>query len=144
MGSAGGAPGTCQALPRSVRDGNLDDLTALLAADVQMVTDSGGKAPRWSDRFIGAQNVAPVLAALVRLFHRAEATMEPHLLNGQPGVIFRDARGNVLNTWTLDIVNGRIHTIRTVNNPDKLGHVGQVGQAWATLRDAEQGHRRPQ
>jgi RNA polymerase sigma-70 factor (ECF subfamily) len=125
------------------RDGNLDGLNALLAADVQMVADSGGKGPQWSECFIGAQDVAPVLAVLVRLFHRAGATMEPHLVNGQPGAIFRDARGNVLNTWTLDIVNGRIQTIRTVSNPDKLVHVGPVAQAWAILRDAEQGHRPP-
>ncbi|MGY2011394.1 RNA polymerase sigma-70 factor [Nocardia gipuzkoensis] len=116
------------------RDGDVDGLTELLAADVQMVGDGGGKAPQWADRFIGAQNVARALAALVRMFARIDAKMEPHLVNGQPGAIFRDQDGKILNTWALDILDGRIQTIRTVNNPDKLGHVGPVADAWAALR----------
>jgi RNA polymerase sigma-70 factor (ECF subfamily) len=60
--------------------------------------------------------------------------VEPHQVNGQPGAIFRDPDGKVLNTWTLDILDGRIRTIRTVSNPDKLGHVGPVADAWAVLR----------
>jgi RNA polymerase sigma-70 factor (ECF subfamily) len=55
-------------------------------------------------------------------------------VNGQPGAIFRDPDGKVLNTWTLDILDGRIQTIRTVSNPDKLGHMGPVTDAWAVLR----------
>ncbi|UGT72346.1 RNA polymerase sigma-70 factor [Nocardia gipuzkoensis] len=116
------------------RDGDVDGLTELLAADVQMVGDGGGKAPQWADRFVGAQNVARALAALVRMFARIDAKMEPHLVNGQPGAIFRDQDGKILNTWALDILDGQIQTIRTVNNPDKLGHVGPVADAWAALR----------
>ncbi|WP_325097778.1 RNA polymerase sigma-70 factor [Nocardia gipuzkoensis] len=116
------------------RDGDVDGLTELLAADVQMVGDGGGKAPQWADRFIGARNVARALAALVRMFARIDAKMEPHLVNGQPGAIFRDQDGKILNTWALDILDGQIQTIRTVSNPDKLGHVGPVADAWAALR----------
>jgi RNA polymerase sigma-70 factor (ECF subfamily) len=108
------------------RDGDVNGLTELLAADIQLVGDSGGKAPQWADRFIGAENVAPVLAALVPLFARIEAKLEPHQVNGQPGAIFRDRDGKVLTTWALDILDGQIQTIRTVNNPDKLGHVGPM------------------
>ncbi|MER5325826.1 RNA polymerase sigma-70 factor [Streptosporangium roseum] len=123
------------------RDGNVDGLTALLAADVQMVGDAGGKAPQWADRFIGAGNVARVLASLVPLFARIGAKMEPHEVNGQPGAIFRDRDGRVLNTWALDILDGQIQTIRTVSNPDKLGHVGPVADAWAALREGNQARR---
>src|SRR5262249_29566264 len=70
------------------RDGDVDGLTELLAADVQMVGDGGGKAPQWADRFIGAENVARVLAALVSLFARSGAKVEPHQVNGRPGAIF--------------------------------------------------------
>jgi RNA polymerase sigma-70 factor, ECF subfamily len=105
------------------RDGDVDGLTELLAADVQMVGDGGGKAPRWADRYIGAENVARVLAALVPLFAGIGAKVELHQLNGQPGAIFRDRDGKVLNIWALDILHGQIQTIRAVNNPDKLGHV---------------------
>jgi RNA polymerase sigma-70 factor (ECF subfamily) len=118
------------------RDGDVDGLTELLAADVQLVADGGGKAPQWADRFTGTGNVARVLAVLVPLFARIGAKVEPHQVNGQPGAIFRDRDGRVLSTWTLDILDGRIQTIRAVNNPDKLGHVGHVADTWAALREA--------
>jgi RNA polymerase sigma-70 factor (ECF subfamily) len=69
------------------RDGDVDGLRELLAADVQMVGDGGGKAPQWADRFIGPESVAGVLAALVRLFDRIGANVQPHQVNGQPGAI---------------------------------------------------------
>jgi RNA polymerase sigma-70 factor (ECF subfamily) len=47
----------------------------------------------------------------------------------------------VLNTWALDILDGRIQAIRTVLNPDKLAHVGPVADAWAVLREATQARR---
>ena len=59
-------------------------------------------------------------------------------MNGQPGAIFRDRDGRVVNTWALDVLDGRIQTIRAVINPDKLGHVGPVADAWAVLREANQ------
>ena len=64
--------------------------------------------------------------------------MEPHQVNGQPGAIIRDRDGNVLNTLALDVLDGQIQTIRTVINPDKLGHVGPVGDVWAVFREAIQ------
>jgi RNA polymerase sigma-70 factor, ECF subfamily len=62
--------------------------------------------------------------------------VEPREINGQPGAIFRDRDGKVLNTWTLDVQGGRIQAIRTVLNPEKLVHVGPVADAWAILREA--------
>ncbi|MCT9929829.1 RNA polymerase sigma-70 factor [Planotetraspora sp. A-T 1434] len=123
------------------REGDVDRLTALLAADVQMIGDGGGKAPQWADRFIGAENVARVFSSLVPLFARTGAKAERHEVNGQPGAVFRDRDGKVISIWTLDILDEQIQTIRTVNNPDKLRHLGPVADAWATLREANQGHR---
>lgn len=56
-------------------------------------------------------------------------------MNGQPGAIFRDGDGRVVNTWTLDIVDGQIQAIRAVVNPDKLRHVGPVADAWAVVQE---------
>ncbi|MEU6782281.1 RNA polymerase sigma-70 factor [Nonomuraea angiospora] len=123
------------------REGDVDGLRALLAADVHMVADSGGKAPQWGTGVFGAENVVRLFAALAPLFARIGGVVEPHQMNGQPGAIFRDRDGKVVNTWTLDILDGQVQAIRTVLNPDKLEHVGPVADAWATLREATQARR---
>jgi RNA polymerase sigma-70 factor (ECF subfamily) len=125
----------------ALRDGDVEGLRELLAADVQMVGDAGGKAPQWGAAIIGAQNVARVLASTFPWFFRIGGKLEPHEVNGQPGAIFRDRDNNVLNTWTLDVLDGQIQTIRSVINPDKLGHVGPVADAWAVIREANQARR---
>jgi len=82
--------------------------------------------------------VARVISSFGPLLGRLGGTVEPHEVNGQPGAIFRDPDGRVLNAWTLDILDGQIQTIRTVSNPDKLGHVGPVADAWALVREMNQ------
>lgn len=120
------------------REGDVDGLRELLAADVQMVGDAGGKAPQLGSRIIGIEKVAHALAWSVSRFVRAGAVLEQREVNGQPGAIVRARDGKVLSTWALDVLDGRIQTIRTVNNPDKLRHVGPVADAWDALRAANQ------
>jgi RNA polymerase sigma-70 factor, ECF subfamily len=122
------------------REGDVDGLRELLAADVHMVGDAGGKAPQWK-QIIGAENVARLLAAMVATFARIGVAVEPRQVNGQPGAILRDRDGQVLCALALDILDGRIETIRSVINPDKLGHVGPVADAWALTREAMQARR---
>jgi RNA polymerase sigma-70 factor (ECF subfamily) len=124
------------------REGDVDRLRELLAADVQLVSDSGGRAPQWGAGIFGADRVARVLAAMVEPFDRIGIVVQPHQVNGQPGAIFRDRDGKVVNTWTLDVLDGQIQAIRTVLNPDKLAHVGPVANAWAVIREANQARRR--
>jgi RNA polymerase sigma-70 factor, ECF subfamily len=123
------------------RDGAVDGIRELLAADVQMIGDGGGKAPQWARSVNGADNVSRVITSLVRPFLEIGGTVEPQLVNGQPGALFRDRDGKVLNTWSLDVVDGQIQTIRAVLNPEKLAHVGPVADAWSVLRELNQARR---
>jgi RNA polymerase sigma-70 factor, ECF subfamily len=124
-----------------LREGDVEGLRELLAADVQLIGDGGGKAPQWARAIAGAENVVRMLAAIVSAFARIGGVVEPHEMNGQPGAIFRDRDNKVLNTWTLDVLDGRIQTIRSVINPDKLRHVGPVADAWAVVREANEARR---
>jgi RNA polymerase sigma-70 factor (ECF subfamily) len=122
----------------AIRDGDVAALRQVLAADAQLTADAGGKAPLWGKGIFGGANVARVLESTMPLFARIGGTMEPHTINGHPGAILRDRDGRVLNTWSLDIVDGRIQAIRAVLNPDKLGHLGPVADAWAVFREGQE------
>ncbi|MDX3110766.1 RNA polymerase sigma-70 factor [Nonomuraea angiospora] len=122
----------------ALREGDVVGLQNLLAADVSMVGDGGGKAPQLAKAVVGAQNVARLLASAFPRMALVGVTGEPHEVNGQPGAIFRDRDGKVLHTLTLDVLDGQIQTIRAVINPDKLGHLGSVADAWAIDREVRQ------
>ena len=125
----------------ALRDGDIDGIRELLAANVQMVGDGGGKAPAFARSVIGADNVARVLASTFPVLARIDARVELREVNGQPGAILCDRDGKVAGTVTLDMLGGRIQTIRSVVNPDKLGHVGPVADAWAIAREVKQARR---
>jgi RNA polymerase sigma-70 factor (ECF subfamily) len=125
----------------ALREGDVDGLRELLAADVRLVGDGGGKAPALARSIIGAEKVARLLASVFPWLVRVDVTLEPREVNGQPGAIFRDRDSKVLLTVALDVLDGQIQTIRSVSNPDKLGHVGPVADAWAVTREMNQARR---
>jgi RNA polymerase sigma-70 factor (ECF subfamily) len=123
------------------REGDIDSLQELLAADVQLVGDGGGKAPALARSIIGSHKVARVLASIFPWLVRIGVRLEPREVNGQPGAICRDRDSKVLVALTLDVLDGQIQTIRSVSNPDKLGHLGPVADAWAVAREINQARR---
>jgi len=125
----------------ALREGDVDGLRELLSADIQLVGDGGGKVPALAKTIIGADKVARVLASVFPWLVRIDVTLQPHEVNGQPGAIFRDRDDKVLLTLALDVLDGQIQTIRTVSNPDKLGHVGPVADAWAVARELNRARR---
>ncbi|HKX68972.1 MAG TPA: RNA polymerase sigma-70 factor [Intrasporangium sp.] len=125
----------------ALRDGEVDELRDLLAADVEIIGDGGGKAPAFTKGVIGYDRVVRTLEGLMPAIDVVNLGVEPHEVNGQPGAILRDADGRVFGTLALDILDGRIQTIRGVLNPDKLRHLGPVGDAWAINRKVNRARR---
>jgi RNA polymerase sigma-70 factor (ECF subfamily) len=119
--------------------GDIDGLIEALAEDVIVHGDGGGKVPQWSVPIAGADRVARLFAGLARQMERMGATVEPHSVNGQPGAIFRGPAGGVMSVMAFEIVDGRVATIRSIVNPDKLGHLGPV----ESLRDVMDAARSP-
>jgi RNA polymerase sigma-70 factor (ECF subfamily) len=114
--------------------GDVDALRELLAADVEVYGDGGGKAPQWMRVVSGIDKVSRMFAGLGQRFAGSGLQVERHEVNGQPGAVLRDADGKVINVMALDVVDGRIQVIRSVINPDKLHHIGPVADAWALMR----------
>ncbi len=117
------------------RHGDVEALKAALAADVELVGDAGGKAPALARAVVGADKVAGLLASLFPRLDRVGATLDECQVNGQPGAILRDREGKVAFTFALDVLGGRVQTIRSVGNPDKLRHLGPVADTWALQRE---------
>ena len=119
----------------AVTVGDVDALQELLAADVEVYGDGGGKAPQWMRVIVGLDNVARMFAGLGQRFAGSGLQVEQREVNGQPGAVLRVASGRVLNVLALDVIDGRIQVIRSVINPDKLQHIGPVADAWAVMRE---------
>jgi RNA polymerase sigma-70 factor (ECF subfamily) len=126
---------------KAFRDGDVDGLRDLLAADADMLSDGGGKAPQWGGGTIGADDVARMLASTVPPLIRIGVVVEPQEVNGQPGAICRDRDGKVVLTLALDIIDGQVQRIRSVLNPDKLAHMGPVADVWVVAREATEARR---
>ncbi|HET8653559.1 MAG TPA: RNA polymerase sigma-70 factor [Gaiellaceae bacterium] len=122
----------------AVTEGEVDGLVELLAGDVVVYGDGGGKAPQWAAPIVGVERVASLLAGLGRQLPEYGITVRPLRVNGQPGAAFLDAEGRLVNVWSLDIVDGVVQTVRSVINPDKLQHLGPVADLRALLREGRQ------
>jgi len=118
----------------ATRDGDLPGLEALLARDVVLHGDGGGKVPGLAQALHGRARVARTLVAWGRQGRRGGTSVRPATVNGQPGAVIADAEGRVLGVMALDIRDDRVQAVRSIVNPDKLGHVGPVGDMLAVLR----------
>ena len=125
----------------ALRDGDVEGLQSLLAADVQLIGDGGGKAPQLARTILGAEKVARLLGASYPWLRQLDVTFELHEVNGQPGAVFYDREGQVLYVVALDVVDGEIQTVRGVSNPEKLGHLGPVADGWAIDRAVREARR---
>jgi RNA polymerase sigma-70 factor, ECF subfamily len=108
-------------------DGDIELLVDLLAPDATVYGDGGGKAPSIREPLVGAERVAKALVGWGRRAHEFGLRHRPALVNGDPGLVFRDAEGRAVWVAALEIADGVVVAVRSVLNPDKLGHLKPVG-----------------
>jgi RNA polymerase sigma-70 factor (ECF subfamily) len=110
----------------ALADGDMDGLVDLLARDAVFVGDGGGKATAIPEPVHGAARIGRMLWAFANQGRRWHVTLERATVNGQPGAIVRDPQGRLVNVLALDVAAGAIQAVRSIVNPEKLGHLGPV------------------
>jgi RNA polymerase sigma-70 factor (TIGR02957 family) len=118
----------------AVENGDFEALEALLAEDVELHGDGGGIGPAIRHPVFGRAKAAQMLRNWGRLADRIGGLQFRRVtFNGQPGGEFLDPDGNLISVMALDIAEGQVQTIRSIVNPEKLGHLGQVADTQALL-----------
>ncbi|CDZ47227.1 sigma-70 family RNA polymerase sigma factor [Neorhizobium galegae] len=105
------------------RSGDMTALGVMLAADVSIHADGGGKRSAATEPVLGFEAVMKVHASLADQFKKNGSTLvRAGFVNGLPGFVTMEADGE-LQTTALDIEDGKITAIYIVRNPDKLRHL---------------------
>jgi RNA polymerase sigma-70 factor (ECF subfamily) len=119
----------------AAEQGDLAGLEALLAPDVELTGDGGGKVPALARTLRGRDRVARALinAVVARLPEVSSRLVE---VNGGPGALFLDAQQRLIAVVALEIAGSQITSINSIVNPDKLIHLGPVGDLTSLLKSA--------
>jgi RNA polymerase sigma-70 factor (TIGR02957 family) len=118
--------------------GDLAGLEALLAHDVELTGDSGGKVPALAGTLRGRSRVARTLINYWgRVARVPGVSLRPVEVNGGPGALVLDPQQRLLAVVALEIAGGQITGISGIVNPDKLTHLGPLADYTALLRSAK-------
>ena len=105
------------------RSGDMKALGAMLAADVSVHADGGGKRPAAPAPIFGFAAVMKASEILADIFKNNPSTLvRTCFVNGLPGFVTLEADGE-LATTALEIEDGKIAAVYVVRNPDKLRHL---------------------
>ncbi|MGE7139720.1 sigma-70 family RNA polymerase sigma factor [Luteibacter sp. NPDC031894] len=112
-----------QAFFAASRQGDMHALEAILAADVSIHADGGGKRASVTEAIVGVEAVMTAQRRLAEIFRENGSTfVRLAFINGLPGFVSRESDGE-LQTTAFDIEDGKIVAIYVVRNPDKLRHL---------------------
>ena len=106
---------------RACSTGDIDGLVSLLADDIVLYSDGGGKAVAAQRPLAGVDHVSRFLLGI---FKKAlgKVSIQRVLVNGQTGFAAFDG-SELITIWTLDIVDHQIRRCFVIRNPDKLVRV---------------------
>jgi RNA polymerase sigma-70 factor (TIGR02957 family) len=119
----------------AAEQGDLEGLEELLAHDVVLRGDGGGKAPALARAVHGRARAARTLIAGLRALTRFGITSRREEVTGQPGALFFDREGRLIAVMSLDVAEGQIQGVSSIVNPDKLRHLGPLADLGALLRE---------
>ncbi len=119
----------------AAEEGDLGALETLLAHDVVLRGDGGGKAPAIARSLVGRSRVARTIVAWGRQRLKVPGTaVRPVEVNGQPGAFLVDGDGKLVGVLALDIAGQQVRSVIGIVNPDKLQHLCSVGDLGGVLR----------
>lgn len=119
---------------------DLKAVEALLAEDVELHSDGGGKAPAIARPLHGRRRVAKALLKWMRAMKRYERVfVRTAGVNGRPGAMAFDAERRLLGVMALGIEDNRIRRIDSMLNPDKLLHLGPTRNLAELLKAGHHG-----
>ncbi|MGH2798791.1 MAG: RNA polymerase sigma-70 factor [Thermoleophilaceae bacterium] len=119
----------------AAEQGDLEGLEELLAHDVVLRGDGGGKAPALKRALHGRARVARTLMVGLRALARFGLILRREQVNGQPGALILDREGRLIGVMILDVAEGQIQGVSSIVNPDKLRHLGPLADLGALLRE---------
>jgi RNA polymerase sigma-70 factor (ECF subfamily) len=101
----------------------MEGLQAMLAQDVAVYSDGGGKRPAGIKPIRGIVDVMKLQRSLARFYAGGPSVLVGYgFVNGLPGFITREADA-MLQTTALLLDEGRILAMYVMRNPDKLTHL---------------------
>jgi RNA polymerase sigma-70 factor (TIGR02957 family) len=121
----------------AAQDGDLAGLEALLAHDVTLTGDGGGKVPALARTLSGRNRVARTLINWIRIGARLPgASLRPVEVNGGPGALLLDGEERLIAVWALEVSGGAIRAINSAVSPEKLAHLGPVADVRKLLKNS--------
>ncbi len=124
---------------RAAEQGDLAGLEALLAHDVELTGDGGGKAPALAQTLRGRSRVAQTLIEWLSHDTRLPGiSFQPTEINGGPGTLIFDRQQRLVGVTALEIADGEVRAVSSIANPDKLEHLGPVGNLGWVIREERQ------
>ncbi|HEY8473575.1 MAG TPA: RNA polymerase sigma-70 factor [Natronosporangium sp.] len=118
----------------AAEQGDLPALEALLAQDVAMHGDGGGKVPALARPVNGRAKVVKLLLAGMAAIRRYRLRLRSAEVNGEPGALVLDDQDRLVGVMSFEIAEGQIQNIHSIVNPDKLRHFGPVGDLVGLIR----------
>jgi RNA polymerase sigma-70 factor (ECF subfamily) len=119
----------------AAQEGDLGALEALLADDVVLTGDGGGQVPALARSLQGRNRVARTLLNWVKVGSRIPGlSIRAVEVNGSPGALLLDGEQRLLGVWVLEIEGPQIASVKSIINPQKLGHLGPVADMRTLLQ----------